>query len=216
MKLSKKFSGLGAAIFAAAFLGCSDDNSFSALDDSISEISSSSAKSSSSYSYDNEEGSSSSSSSGSSTAYLSDYYYLAEAKTIVFTLTYYKQTSSNWDVSSGTSYTDGDPEVSFKIKCESSVTGSTTTLKTGDLIDLTDTGEWSGSATYTGTVPVGTDTLKFCPSVVDEDILFDDDKSSNYCYYKAMGVGRMVEYEVYELSDYESDDYELEWQFYLY
>lgn len=207
---------LSAALLAACLFACSDEDPFSTLkeaeDDAADEYADyySSVQTYSSSLYEEE---SSSSSSSSSIAYLSDYIYLTEDKTLVFTLTYYKQRTSGWDVSGSSG--DGDPEVSLTIYCISSVTGTTTTLSTGTLLNLTDTGEWSGSKTVTKAVPAYTDTLRFKPSVIDEDVLYDDDMSSGYTYGYS-NIGRAVAYEVYEMSDEHATKYYLYWNWYMY
>ena len=198
-----------------ALLACTDDNSFEVLEDyneaysaylsSVWNMSSSSYSSSSISSSSSDAETSSSSSS-------SAYYYTVEVKTIVLELTYFEQLSEDWD---GDGEDDGDPEISFTIRCASSVNGTTDTLSTGIMLDESNVGTWSGSETFTGTVPVGTDTIWVCPEVVDGDWLFDDDKSSGYCYGRA-NVGYIEDYDVYSFSDYKSSDYELYWNWYLY
>jgi hypothetical protein len=93
-----------------------------------------------------------------------------------FTLTYYKQKSADWNgISAGGSYSDGDPTISFNIYFIASG-GQSTTKSTGTLISLQDQGSWSGTKTTTLEVPVGTQDIKICPSVVDKDVLDNDNK----------------------------------------
>ena len=138
--------------------------------------------------------------------------YLTTAKTMNFTLTYYKQKSVNWDASSN-SYTDGDPRISFKIYFVQP-NGDGSVVSTGILVAQDDIGEWAGAKEFVASVPALTDTIKVCPFVIDQDVLVDDDKSSGYCYLVAH-VGRMKDYIVEKQEDYKSTDYTLEWEWYL-
>lgn len=137
-------------------------------------------------------------------------YYTETAKTLKFTLTYYKQ-RVKFDESS---LTDGDPEISFKLKFVN-ITGDTTTKYTGLLLDLSNQGSWSGAKSTTFAVPANTGKIYVCPSVIDEDAFFDDDYSSGYCYYRS-NIGYLGDYTTVEQSDYESSKYYLEWEWYLY
>lgn len=138
--------------------------------------------------------------------------YLTSAKTMNFTLTYYKQKSVNWDASSN-SYTDGDPRISFNIYFIQP-NGDGSVVSTGILVAFDDKGDWAGAKEFMTSVPALTDTIKVCPSVIDQDVLVDDDKSSGYCYLVAH-VGRMDDYTVKKQDDYKSTDYTLEWEWYL-
>ena len=166
--------------------------------------SSSSAKSSSSYRY---------SSSSVKTEVVEAH--TSKAKTMNFTLTYYEQISANWDgLSAGGIYSDGDPTVSFSIYFIASG-GQSTSKTTGTLISLQDKGSWSGSKTVSFEVPIGTQDIKVCPTVVDKDALDNDNMSSGYCYTKT-NIGYLSNYTTIEQSDYNSSKYELEWEWFIY
>ncbi len=142
--------------------------------------------------------------------------YLVSAKTIYFTLTYFEQTSMNWDPSSK-SYTDGDPNISFELYFIQ-VNGSKVTFSTKKDISKKwfykeDIGSWEGRQTFTTTVPVNTDTIKVCPTVIDVDFDLNDDKSSHYCYGQG-SVGRIRD-RIIKQSDSESENYILKWEWYL-
>ncbi len=137
-------------------------------------------------------------------------YYTEKAKSLTFTLTYYKQRVMFDEYG----LNDGDPEISFKLKFVN-ITGDTTTKSTGLLLDLSDQGSWSGTKSKTFAVPANTEKIYVCPSVIDEDVLFDDDYSSGYCYYRS-NIGYLGDYEEVYQSDYESSKYYLEWNWYLY
>lgn len=213
-----------APAFAAvlALLACSEDNSFEVLEDTYEEAYEeayanyySSVRSLSSSSYSSETSSSSSSSSEEEASSSSSAYaYTIETKTIYFKLYSYEQTSASWDGTSSTNYSDGDPEVSFEIHCISTEK-DTTTLSTGILLDLDDTGTWSGSVTYKGTVPVGTQKISVCPEVIDEDVFFDDTRTSGYCFTQT-DIGYLEDYETISQSDTYGSYYALYWNWYLY
>ncbi len=200
-----------------SFVACSNnENPFESVEDnleqSISENakrSSSSYRSSSSSSYR----SSSSSSYQSSSSSVALFDYLTTSKDMKFTLTYYKQKSIGWDDKNN--YTDGDPIISFTVYFIQP-NGIKTSATTGVLLNQNDIGEWSGTKTVYLDVPAFTDTIKVCPKVIDEDVLFNDDKSSNYCYSR-INVGRtLVDYEVLYQSDDKNSYCILEWEWYLY
>ncbi|MBO7133962.1 MAG: hypothetical protein J6W06_07380 [Bacteroidales bacterium] len=139
----------------------------------------------------------------------------SKTKTMKFSLTYYKQKSADWDgLSAGGSYSDGDPTVSFSIYFIASG-GQSTSKTTGTLLSLQDQGSWSGSKTSSFEVPIGTQDIKVCPTVVDNDFSFNDNMSSGYCYTKT-NIGYLTNYSSVEQSDYNSSKYELEWEWYLY
>lgn len=138
--------------------------------------------------------------------------YLTTAKTMNFTFTYYKQKSVNWDASSN-SYTDGDPRISFNIYFIQP-DGHASVVKTGLLLAQDDIGNWAGAKEFVASVPALTDTIQVCPSVIDQDVLVDDDKSSGFCYLVAH-VGRMKDGDVVKQDDYKSTHYTLEWEWYL-
>ncbi len=137
--------------------------------------------------------------------------HLTVAKKMVFTLTYYKQVTAGWDLG-GTS--DGDPSISFTIYFIATG-GQTTSAGTGTLLSLQDRGTWSGTAKKTISVPVSTKDIKVCPSVVDKDLLVNDDMSSGYCY-SITNVGYLSNYEAVEQSDSKATKYSLKWEWYLY
>lgn len=195
--------------------------SSSSTKSSSSEASSSSEKSSSSAAQSSSseggeesssaEGESSSSAAASSSSGVS-YTALSEERTISFELYEYEQVSANWDGSGDDDYEDGDPKISFTIFL---IDGSdTTTLETGDLLELEDTGTWSGSAVYEGTVPAGTSVISVCPSVLDVDELSDDDKSSGNCV-SVYNVGTLLD-EAFVYQSDKTDDYELYWDWFLF
>ena len=64
-------------------------------------------------------------------------------------------------------------------------------------------------------VPANTEKIYVCPTVLDVDVLFDDNYSSGYCYIKSY-IGYLDDYEKVYQSDYESKKYSLEWEWYLY
>ena len=135
-------------------------------------------------------------------------YYLTTAKSMKVTLTYYKQLSSNWDGLDNA----GDPEVSFTIYTYSDgVLGQT--INTTTFIDKQDTRLWSGTVTKSYTINKGTDQIKICPKVIDEDISEHDNYSSGKCFTKS-NIGYLKSTDVMEHEDYNSN-YDLEWEWYL-
>ena len=139
----------------------------------------------------------------------------SKTKYMKLTLTYYEQTSSNWDfISAGGTYSDGDPKVSFTVHFIASG-GQATTKTTSDFISLQDKGSWSGTKSETLEVPIGTQNIKICPSVIDKDEFSSDNKSSGYCYTKT-NVGYLSNNVTVKQDDYYSTNYELEWEWYLY
>ena len=87
-------------------------------------------------------------------------------------------------------------------------------MKTGLLLAQDDIGNWAGAKEFVASVPALTDTIQVCPSVIDQDVLVDDDKSSGFCYLVAH-VGRMKDGDVVKQDDYKSTHYTLEWEWYL-
>ena len=186
---------------------------------------SSSSKKSSSSSYTNYY--SSSSKKLSSSSYRSNYSssstkntsnsttYITTSKTIKLTLTYFKQTTPDWDnvLSLGT-YTDADPRISFKIEFRD-YNGKKTTHTTKNLLEKQDTGLWSGQIDYTTTVPAYTDTLYIYPQIIDADVLDNDNYSSGYGY-GYYHIGKLANYEVRYESDYENKKCTLKWEWFLY
>ena len=137
-------------------------------------------------------------------------YYTETAKTLNFSRTYYKQLVK-FDESS---LSDGDPKISFTIKLVN-ITGDTTKKSTGTLLSLSNQGSWSGTMSVSFAVPANTEQIYVCPTVLDVDVLFDDNYSSGYCYYRS-SIGYLDDYEKVYQSDYESKKYSLEWEWYLY
>ena len=139
-----------------------------------------------------------------------------KSKTLKFTLKYYKQRTSCWDdaLCLSATYSDGDPTISFKIEFIASG-GQKTTKTTTNLISLQDQGTWSGTVTTTVDVPIGTQDIYVCPSVIDKDVLSNDDKSSGYCY-GTTNIGYLDDYEVMEQSDSKTAIYTLKWEWFLY
>ena len=140
----------------------------------------------------------------------------SKTKTMEFTLKYYKQGTSCWDdaLCLSATYSDGDPTISFNIYFIASG-GQSNAKSTGNLISLQDQGIWSGVATKEIEVPIGTQDIKVCPSVIDKDVLDNDNKSSGYCY-TITNVGYLEDYAVMEQSDSETAIYVLKWEWYLY
>lgn len=140
----------------------------------------------------------------------------SKTKTLMFTLTYYKQRTSCWDdgLCLSATYSDGDPTISFTIYFIASG-GQSNAKSTGNLISLQDQGTWSGVATKEIEVPVGTQDIKVCPSVIDKDVLDNDNKSSGNCY-TITNVGYLEDYSTIEQSDSKTAIYTLKWEWYLY
>lgn len=135
-------------------------------------------------------------------------YYLTTAKSMKITLTYYKQVSSNWDGLDNA----GDPEVSFTIYTYSDgVLGQT--INTATFIDKQDTRQWSGSVTKSYTINKGTDQIKICPKVIDEDVSLNDSYTSGNCFTTS-NIGYLKSTDIKEHEDYNSN-YDLEWEWYL-
>lgn len=146
--------------------------------------------------------------------YSSSSYYTSNAtsskKTMKLTLTYYLQVSRNWDPFDGA----GDPMISFLVETYSDGTlmQKTTTEK---LLDEDNLRVWRGTSSTTIPIAAGIDEIRIYPIVIDEDVSSHDDYSSGY-YFIRRGVGYLKNFEVVEQSDYMGDDYELEWNWYLY
>ena len=134
--------------------------------------------------------------------------YLKTSKTMYFALTYF-YTSGDWDGLGA-----GDPEISFNIYAITS-DGFEQKITTGTLLDKDNTKSWSGTISVTRTIPASTDTIKVCPKVVDEDVTYDDDYSSGYCYSIAH-VGYLEDYAVQTQSDYKNTNCTVKWKWYLY
>jgi hypothetical protein len=137
-------------------------------------------------------------------------YYLKTSKTMKFSLTYYKQVSSDWDIFDNA----GDPEVSFTVYCysEGSLLKS---LSTGLLLDKVDITSWSGTSSKALTIPVNTDEIKVCPKVVDDDPSSDDEKTVSGGCKTVSEVGYLADYSVQAQYQYTSV-YKIDWEWYLY
>lgn len=146
---------------------------------------------------------------------------LTTSKTLHFTLTYYKQTACSIEGKSAKNcnYSDGDPIISFKIEFIKT-DGNKTTFSTINELGKywfyrENIGEWKGVQSFTANAPAMTDTIRVCPTVVDDDILFQDKMYSEYCYY-IYNVGALDNREVVYQSDYKNNYCNLEWEWYLY
>lgn len=137
-------------------------------------------------------------------------YYLKTSKTMKFSLTYYKQVSSSWDIFDNA----GDPEVSFTVYCYSDGT-QLKSLSTGLLLDKEDVTSWSGTSSKTLTIPVNTDEIKVCPKVVDDDPSSDDEKTVSGGCKTVSDVGYLADYSVQAQYQYNSV-YQIDWEWYLY
>ena len=134
--------------------------------------------------------------------------YLESSKSMKFCLTYF-ETENNWD-----GFGVGDPEISFTIYAITSA-GQSTTIYTGKLLDKDNTKFWSGNSCTTKTIPALIQTIKVCPTVIDEDVSSDDDYSSGYCY-SVSSIGYLKDYDEQEQSDYQNSDCTVKWEWYLY
>jgi hypothetical protein len=137
-------------------------------------------------------------------------YYLKTSKTMKFSLTYYKQVSSSWDIFDNA----GDPEVSFTVYCYSDGT-QLKSLSTGLLLDKEDVTSWSGTSSKTLTIPVNTDEIKVCPKVVDDDPSSDDEKTVSGGCKTVSDVGYLADYSVQAQYQHNSV-YQIDWEWYLY
>ena len=135
---------------------------------------------------------------------------LQEAKTLHFTVTDYYQGSYEWDGLDD----PGDPEISFNIYTYKNG-AKAQSLNTGDLLDLKNKTAWSGTKSVALTINSGVDSLKVCPHVIDEDVLSNDDYSSDYCFSKGK-LGELDDYEDVYQYDEKTNKYSLYWQWYLY
>lgn len=142
--------------------------------------------------------------------------YTTKSKKMVLSLTYYKQKTSGWDNVFGSSYSDGDPMISFRIDFIASG-GQVSTQNTGKLLSLSDKGSWSGEKSVTIDVPVATQNIKICPSVIDDDLTDsgNDVKTSGNCITKN-NVGYLSDYADVVQNDNAAKHYDLEWKWYLY
>ena len=138
------------------------------------------------------------------------YGYTTTQKTMYFTMTYYRQTTSNWDVLDDA----GDPKISFKIVFTKK-DGSTSSSWITSLYRADNSRSWSGRLSATVTVPVYTSSIYVYPEVIDVDISDNDNKSSGYGY-GVNNVGYLDNYEVKRQSDTNASQYSLEWEWYLY
>lgn len=200
---------LSAAFFTAILCACSSNSSTSPFDDA--ETKNSSSYSSSSYrdrdDYSSDPFQESSSSSEQST-------YLTTYKTLYFALTDYEQLVSMDPNDTKKNHTKGDPEISFALSFKTA-SGNILKDSTGLLLDLKDTGSWTGTKSVVIIVPIGTETISVCPKVIDEDAFADDNYSSGYCYERS-NVGLLDNNEKVYQSDSENKNCSLEWYWYLY
>ena len=135
--------------------------------------------------------------------------YLTSSKIMHFTLTEYRQVSSNWDV-----FGDGDPLVKFTVKTYADNT-LRQTLGTGALLEKDNITSWSGTNSKELTINAGVDRIEVCPIVLErDDVSKNDDYSSGDCF-SVYNVGRLEDYERKSQYDYNSN-YNLEWYWYLY
>ena len=162
-----------------------------------------------------------SSSSSTQKEYVSEYDYLTSSMTLNFSLTHYEQTVCTMEGkgSKSCNYDDGDPKISFKI-IFIKFTGDSTTYSTSDKLGkkwfyYENTGEWDGNKTFSVNVPAYTETIRVCPTVLDDDFSFDDDMSSGYCYYIS-SIGSLDYQEVVYQSDHMNTKCDVEWEWYLY
>ena len=215
----------GADNYYALSSSIEDDESSS----SVKENSSSSIKQSSSSSAirngDGNDGSSSSvrqssSSSKESSSSSAQFDYITTSMVLYFTLTHYEQIVCTMEGkgSKACDYSDADPRISFVISFIQS-NGKTTTYSTIDKLGKNwfyrdNTGEWDGRKTFTVTVPAMTESIKVCPTVVDDDVIDDDVMSSNDCY-SVSDIGLLDYHEVIYQSDYNNEYCDLDWEWYL-
>ena len=136
--------------------------------------------------------------------------YLESSKSMKFCLTYF-ETENNWD-----GLGVGDPEISFTIYAITSA-GQSSTIYTGKLLDKDNTKFWSGNSCTTKTIPALTQTIKVCPTVIDEDVSSDgDDNYSSRMCYSVSSIGYLKDYDEQEQSDYRNSDCTVKWEWYLY
>ena len=136
--------------------------------------------------------------------------YLESSKSMKFCLTYF-ETENNWD-----GLGVGDPEISFTIYAITSA-GQSTTIYTGKLLDKDNTKFWSGNSCTTKTIPALIQTIKVCPTVIDEDVSSDgDDNYSSRMCYSVSSIGYLKDYDEQEQSDYWNSDCTVKWEWYLY
>lgn len=245
MKKNKNISWVVSALTFTFLMACADESPVSSLEEEYHYSSSSSCTSiidcadaasrphgysssskkysSSSYYYGNSYSSSSVSESekcrlGTSSypdSYCCSYYgyqcvALQEAKTLHFTVTDYYQGSYEWDGLDD----PGDPEIYFDIYTYKNG-AKAQSLSTGYLLDLKNKTAWSGTRSVALTINSGVDSLKVCPHVIDEDVLSNDDYSSDYCFSKGK-LGKLDDYEYVYQYDEKTNKYSLYWQWYLY
>lgn len=139
------------------------------------------------------------------------YSYLTTSKTLTFTLTEYKQVTSNWDALDD----PGDPMISFSINTYDQYNALLKSFSTGVLLNKNNTRYWTGTSSTTITIPIYTYKIEVCPKVIDDDILDDDNYSSGKCY-SVTSVGYLDDYKIEKQNDYNSSNYKLYWEWYLY
>ena len=231
MKKNKIISWMVSLLMLAFLASCADDSPVSSLEEEIADdkydvqteinsdknnyYSSSSSKKYSSSSYASESEKCRLGTSSYSDSYCCSYYgyqcvALQEAKTLHFTVTGYYQGSYEWDGLDD----PGDPEISFNIYTYKNG-AKAQSLSTGYLLDLKNKTAWSGTKSVALTINSGVDSLKVCPHVIDEDVLSNDDYSSDYCFSKGK-LGKLDDYEDVYQYDEKTNKYSLYWEWYLY
>ena len=124
----------------------------------------------------------------SSSSYSTSYAYTTTQRTMKITTTYYRQTSSDWDVFDNA----GDPEISYKITFKKKDSTTTSSWTSSHFLG-TDTRSYATPFYDSLTVPVNTYSITIRPSVVDRDVSSNDDRSSGY-YVTWSSVGYIKNY----------------------
>lgn len=157
--------------------------------------------------------SSSSSRRTSSSSYIS---YTTEPKTLVFTFTYFEQTSPSWNTSKEGIYGDAYPRVTFEvqfIKLNNDTMTYSTKKIDKDWFYKKDIGVWTGRLSFETTVPIQTKEIRVCPKVEDLKGI-NEDLSSGKCYTKS-NIGQIENNAVIKQSDTYNRDCDLQWEWYL-
>lgn len=111
----------------------------------------------------------------SSSSYSTTYAYTTTQRTMKITTTYYRQTSSDWDVFDNA----GDPEISYKITFKKKDSTTTSSWTSSHFLG-TDTRSYASPIYDSLTVPVNTYSITIRPNVIDRDVSSNDDRSSGY------------------------------------
>ena len=131
--------------------------------------------------------------------------YTYKPSTITLMITYFEQTSSDWDIQGG--YSDGDPRIHFIVKSYSD--GILQDSVKTDVANLGDNvGTWSGKTYLSAPLSGGIDEVLVFPIVIDNE-LATDDYSSGYGYY-IHNVGQKIGESISQ-DDYLNDDCILKW-----